>query len=869
MIKYKVFKESHLLSGFAVVLFLTTNNANGEPYFNPSLLSGDVSSIADLSRYNKDEGQPSGVYRVEIYLNDEYIGSQDLKFEITEKKLKNDDTGLYPCLTTKWLKKYGINIAAIEKLSLLPDDQCINIMNYIEHSNTVFDFETQRLNISIPQALVLNNYRGFIPPEDWENGINAALLNYRFSGSNTDLSKPKSQSDNYYLSLESGINLGSWRLRNQSAWVYAKNSKNTTNNWDSLYSYAQRAIISLKSELTIGDSSTNSDIFDGFAFRGISLASDDNMLPESLKGFAPTIHGIANSNAIVTVEQNGYVVYQTNVPPGPFEINDLYATTSSDDLNVTVKEANGSTSQFTVPFSSIPILQREGRIKYGLTAGEFRSGSSMQNKPTFIQGLMILGLPAGLTFYQGIQAAEHHNSLAFGFGQNFGEFGALSADITHANTQLADGSHHSGQSLRFLYAKSLSNIGTTFQLLGYRYSTKGFYNLAESAYKNMSGYNTFSSDRPNDDELYITDYHNLYYTKRGRAQFNISQQLGDYGAIYINGSYQTYWNTSETDQQLQMGYNGNWQDINYNLNASINKNAGIDNKDKRIAFNISIPLNTWLAGGGKGRDIINSSNSIYATYATTYDNNNKATHLAGISGTLLEDNNLSYSVQQGYANQGQGATGGIATSYRGSYGDVNAGYSYGKHWQQVSYGASGGVVLHSEGITFSQPLGASNILVEAAGASGVSVENATGVKTDWSGYTVIPHASSYRNNRVALDVTTLPENADIDDPVVNVVPTKGAIVKAEFSTKIGARAMIMLTQVNGKPLPFGSVVYDETRSGSGIVGDNGQLFISGLAPQGVLKAKWGAGDNQQCTIHYQLSENNNRQGINYAKAKCS
>lgn len=35
------------------------------------------------------------------------------------------------------------------------------------------------------------------------------------------------------------------------------------------------------------------------------------------------------------------------------------------------------------------------------------------------------------------------------------------------------------------------------------------------------------------------------------------------------------------------------------------------------------------------------------------------------------------------------------------------------------------------------------------------------------------------------------------------------------------------------------MVVDEERSVSGIVGDNGNVFISGLAPVGRLKAKWG------------------------------
>ncbi len=88
---------------------------------------------------------------------------------------------------------------------------------------------------------------------------------------------------------------------------------------------------------------------------------------------------------------------------------------------------------------------------------------------------MIAGLPAGLTAYGGTQLADRYRAVVVGAGRNLGDWGAVSVDVTHARSQLADDSTHQGQSLRFLYAKSLNNYGTNFQLLGYRYSTRGFY----------------------------------------------------------------------------------------------------------------------------------------------------------------------------------------------------------------------------------------------------------------------------------------------------------------------------------------------------------------------------------------------------------
>ncbi|HHN5969823.1 TPA: fimbria/pilus outer membrane usher protein, partial [Klebsiella pneumoniae] len=236
------------------------------------------------------------------------------------------------------------------------------------------------------------------------------------------------------------------------------------------------------------DSYTNGDIFDGFNFRGTQLASDDNMLPDSQRGFAPVIHGIARSTAQVSIKQNGYEIYQSTVPPGPFAINDLYAASSGGDLQVTIKENDGTRQVFSVPWSTVPVLQREGYTRYALTAGEYRSGNVQQEEPKFFQGTVLHGLPTGWTIYGGAQLAERYRAVNLGMGKNMGDFGALSLDITQANATLSDYSDHQGQSIRFLYNKALSDVGTNIQLVGYRYSTKGYYNFADTTYRRMSGY---------------------------------------------------------------------------------------------------------------------------------------------------------------------------------------------------------------------------------------------------------------------------------------------------------------------------------------------------------------------------------------------
>lgn len=173
------------------------------------------------------------------------------------------------------------------------------------------------------------------------------MFNYNFTGSN---SWGDNVSNNYYLNLQSNLNVGAWRVHDYSSGTYnGGGSSDSSHDWQHISTYVQRSIIPLKGELTLGDSYTPSDVFDSLGFRGIQIASDDNMLPDSLRGFAPTVRGIAKSHAKVTVKQNGYVIYQTYVSAGAFEINDLYPTSSSGDMDVEIEEADGSKAPIPYP----------------------------------------------------------------------------------------------------------------------------------------------------------------------------------------------------------------------------------------------------------------------------------------------------------------------------------------------------------------------------------------------------------------------------------------------------------------------------------------------------------------------------------------
>ncbi len=98
-----------------------------------------------------------------------------------------------------------------------------------------------------------------------------------------------------------GINAGSWRLRSD----YQLNNTDSEDSHEQSggisRTYLFRPLPQLGSKLTLGETDFSSNIFDGFSYTGAALASDDRMLPWELRGYAPQISGIAQTNATVTI----------------------------------------------------------------------------------------------------------------------------------------------------------------------------------------------------------------------------------------------------------------------------------------------------------------------------------------------------------------------------------------------------------------------------------------------------------------------------------------------------------------------------------------------------------------------------------------
>lgn len=794
--------------------------------FDASFLNVDDEKSVDLSRFaNGSSGLP-GVYKTALYINNQAVSNTDIEFKARA------DKSVYPCLTRELIKNIAFDYAKLPAgflSSLDQGDVCFDLLSQLPEAQVNYDSNEQRLDIMVPQLYMLNTARGTVSPELWDSGVPALLLGYNVNGYTSE--SHGTSFNSLFAGVNAGANVGAWYLRHNGSYSRMDNGESQYN---SLNTYLQRDIPALKARVLIGQSNTSGQLFDTVPFTGIQLASDERMLPESQRGYAPDIRGIARTNARVTVRQNGQVLYETTVTPGEFLINDLYPTGFGGNLDVTVRESDGTEQTFSVPYASVAQLLRPGSSRYSITAGEVRS-DNLRDKPELYQATYQLGLTNSVTGYGGLQANQDYYALQLGLAVGT-PIGALAFDATQARAHLDDGidsdgrprsgSSLSGQSYQVSYSKMISETNSNLSLAAYRFSTDGYMDFMTAMQTRdvvAQGYSPDSISRA-----------------KNRLTVTAGQGLPEnWGQLYISGSLQNYWNKDGSEKQYQMGYNNRYKNLSYGLGVNRSfSSLGTSQTNYLLSFSLPLGSNDRAHTPQLRMDLSHDSSGRYGQQAT-------------VSGSAGAESQFGYGVTAMNANQGQGSSGSLNGNYRTPATALSGTYSTGKGYQSVSAGMNGTVIAHSGGVTFTPYMSDTFALVEAKGAEGAKVSSYPGVSIDSRGYAIVPYLNPYQMNEVSIDPKGTMAGVELDNTSQKVAPYSGAVVKLKYNTKQGTPILVNATY-QGEPVPFGADIFDGKGNSVGSVGQGGQLYARVMQDKGQLRVTWGEGSQMQCMVSYML-----------------
>lgn len=831
--------------------------------FERGLLSGAGENTTNLARFEHGNPVLPGSYSADIYLNNAWIGRSEVRFANAPGA-----TTATPCISRQLLDQLGLHpdtSNAKTPAALLDPAACISLDSLIPGATMVYDMTDLRLDVSVPQSFMRQQPRGYVSPEYWDAGVPAGLLNYNF---NAYHSTSQGQSlTSAYLGLNAGFNLGRWHFREDSSlnWQSATTGASARTQWQKINTYVQRDLPALQAQLTLGDSYTDGQVFNSYGLRGVQLATDDRMLPQSLQGFAPIVHGVANTNALVTVRQNGIQIYQTTVSPGPFDIKDLYPTGYGGSLDVTVTEADGRVRSFSVPYASVVQLLRPGVTRFDVAVGQLRN-PSIEHEPGVAQATLQHGFSNLLTGYAGIVASPGYAAALLGGAVNT-RLGAVALDVTEARAQIPGYATQSGQSARLSYSKIFTDTGTSLSVAAYRYSTSGYFSLLDAAQARddaRRGIDPFNYVAPVVSTSAVGDaaaanllnaplasisagstFISSTGLQRPRSTFSVStsQTLGaGAGSLYANTSVTDYWNKSGNDTQFQVGYNNAFHHVSYSISAARTHDQ-LGNNDTQFLLNFSIPLGDHSHSPNLGLSLTN-------------DKNAGSQEQAMISGTAGSDNQYNYGATASHNGGGSGMAESINGGYRSPFAVFNASYGSGSGYAQDSLNVSGAVVAHPGGITFGQPISGTIGIVYAPGADGARITNAAGARIDHAGYALVPYLTPYVLNTIQIDPKGLPLDVQLDATSSQVAPHQGAVVMLKFKTQSGRALIIRARLSSGKVLPFGAEVFNSSGASLGVVGQAGQALLRGVDDAGLLFARWQDDDGAafSCSFAYRLKK---------------
>ncbi|MFK0094927.1 fimbria/pilus outer membrane usher protein [Pseudomonas sp. NPDC090592] len=740
---------------------------------------------------------PPGRYPVQLLVNLRPAGVHELAFETAP-----DGGQLRACLPSALMADLGLRLDAIEDPAA-HQSACLDLLNLVPGARVDFDASQLQLAISIPQIALQRDKAGQVDPARWESGIPAAFVSYQASMQQSH-SRGRGSQNSQDLYLNSGINLGGWRLRSNQAW---RRDDEGRQSWDRSSTYAQHDLPGTWGNITLGETFTSSDVFRSVPVVGVRLASDFDMLPDAMRSYAPTLRGVAQTRAKLEVWQNGYPIYSTYVSPGPYAIDDLHVG-ATGELEVVLTEADGQVRRFIQPYASITNLLRPGVWRYSATLGRYNPAVGSEN-PLLWQGTMALGMVWNATLYGGLMASEGYSAGAIGIARDLGAIGALSFDITHARSDIAPVEERTlqGMSYSARYSKAF-NSGTHLRFAGYRYSTQNYRDFDEWISQRSS------------DRLFLG-------SRRSRVEGSINQRVGERSTLSLTLSQQDYWQRSDSQRQFQLNFSTSHKGVSYSLYGSQSLTQNSTGSDRQFGLSVSVPLEF-------GRS---SSLSFDVQYAA-----NGTSQRAALNSQV---DRLNYNATVASTEQRQQSAG-LSVAYQAPQATYGAGLSASDDYRSLSLNMSGATLLHADGMAFGPYLGETIGLVHVPDTPGVGLQSHGAVRTNTKGYALVPHLRPYRLNQLVLDTDQLDPDVEIVNGTADAVPRRGAVIKSQFEARRANRVVLTLTSKDQQPLPFGSQLHDADGNVLGMVGPGGRVMVSmagGLQP---LEARWGEAPESRC-----------------------
>lgn len=541
-------------------------------------------------------------------------------------------------------------------------------------------------------------------------------------------------------------------------------------------------------------------------FGGLQWGTNYAIRPDLVTTPLLAATGTAVVPSTVDVFVNGKVVGSSEVPAGPFVVNQVPALNGSGDVTVVVRNALGQVQTVSVPFYSAAVMLQAGLSLYDIDLGPLRENYGLASDdygPLLASGTWRHGFTELLTGEIHAEALrDGPHAAGIDIAQALDHWAVVTLD-------LAEGGQSANAGV--LGGPPQPSSSGTYSALGIQHVDERFSLLlqaqhASAGFREVGDYGT-AEPTPLERNIAQAGW---YIGRAGslQAAFVAQRNFDD-----------TRQNTLGLTYQVNIGHG--------NLSATLSRTTGeID--DTNVSVFYVLPLD--------GRR--------NTTTQLRYDTEQPTTPNAALVQTLQKT--VPIGAGDGYLLSA--ATDG---SYEAQYTrqtdaiTVQAAAARFADQSAQNLTATGGLTFMDGELHAARTIPDAFATVEVGGIPNVTVylDNQPIARTDASGQALVPYLRSFDVNRLSIDPLQLPLDAAVNDAQVQVVPPYRSGVLVSFPVKRERSGVFKLERADGSPVPAGATVKFQAEDFP--VGLDGLTYVTGYDHGTSGEARWSGG---QCTF---------------------
>jgi outer membrane usher protein len=543
-----------------------------------------------------------------------------------------------------------------------------------------------------------------------------------------------------------------------------------------------------------GDSSTRMGLWGrNVYFGGLQLGTNYGLTPGFITQPLPLLSGVSSAPSTVELYVNDVLRKVSQVPTGPFVVDNNVSLTGSGEARLVVRDVLGREVVITQRFFTSAQLLAPGLSDWSVETGFLRENLGLASADyghPFASGTWRRGMNDWLTLEGRGEWTRGQHTLGVG------TIAALPGDLLVRGTFARSANDRIGDGAFWLLGFERQWVQTALAVQLQR-STIDYRELGLSELQ-----------LPNKAQLAASLTQHFGNTTLGLGLARIERHDGP---------------TVNTVSVNVAQFFPHQVSLNANLTKVLGQASGTS-----VGVTLQVPLSDQRFATGS----VNSHGGVTDAYASA-------------ARFPLNPGELGWRVLAGRLNEEAHAEAGL--DYGGTHGRVYSDVSASPSQNSLRVGASGGLAAAAGRVFATRRIDESFAVVRLKGYPGVGVglgSNYTAT-TDADGIAMLPFVVPYQANQVRLDPQDLPISAELDSIERVVVPSWRSAVLVDFPVRSGRAAVLRIVQEDGEPVPPGATVNVQGQKEDVYVGRRGEAFVTGLQPANDLAVRWSSGS---CTF---------------------